>query len=419
MPASTANRNAIPALQAQLPADLRVDASYRNTNNWKKPEDVFNRFFRFSDGKGINNASGFRPKCRAGGSTDIVDCAFCILVTNYGESEWPDRLDAENGLFIYYGDNRSPGTALSDTGIGGNRLLEHLFELLHSGRRADIPPLLCFENYRDTTGVQMRFLGLACPGGIGVTALEDLVAVWRIKERRRFQNYRALLTILAEELVPRAWLEDVVAGLPAADSAHCPRRWRQWVKTGLYSPLRCERQREPRTREDQMPHNPREAVVLRAIHEGLSDREFEFAAASLTRLIDARFGDLTVTRAVRDGGRDGLGFYRIGHDHHQVLVSVAVEAKKWRTDRAVGVKPMMRLIARLKHRDVGVFVTTSFFDRQVQRELVEDNHPVLLVTGGDIARILIHHEIVDLSARGKLAAWIEQVKRSAAEGDGA
>ena len=399
-----------------LPGVLQVDASHRNTGDWRKTDDIFNRFFRFADGKGINNSSGFRPKSKAGGSTDIVDCAFCILVTNFEESEWPDRLDAENGLFIYYGDNRSAGKAVNDTAIGGNRLLEHLYELLHSGRRAEIPPLLCFEKYHGADGVYMRFLGLACPGALGVPALEDLVAVWRIKERRRFQNYRALFTILAEEKVARPWLEDLVAGVPPATSTHCPRRWQQWVKTGLYSPLRCERRREPRSRADQMPRTPQETAVLRAVHEALSDREFEFAASALTRLIDARFGDLVVTRPVRDGGRDGIGSYRVGHDQHQVLVSVSVEAKRWRTDRAVGVKPMMRLISRLKHRDVGVFVTTSFFDQQVQNELIEDNHPVLLVTGGDVARILIQNEIVDPSPGGKLAGWIESVKQSASEG---
>lgn len=36
---------------------------------------------------------------------------------------------------------------------------------------------------------------------------------------------------------------------------------------------------------------------------------------------------------------------------------------------------------------------------------------MLLVTGGDVARILIQHEISDPSPGGKLATWIESVKR--------
>ncbi len=295
-------------------------------------------------------------------------------------------------------------------------MLEQIYELLHTGQREKIQPFLCFENYNAGKGTFMRFLGLACPGATGISAFEDLAAIWRIKGRTRFQNYRALFTVLAEPEVPRAWLTDLVNGVPPLQSGYCPERWRKWVQTGLYSPLQCERQRLPRTRADQLPRTAEEARVLDAVHHGLNDREFEFAAASLTKLIDPRFGDLTVTRAVVDGGRDVIASYRVGHDEHQVSLSVYVEAKRWRLDSAVGVKPMMRLIARLKHRDVGVFVTTSFFHRQVQQELIEDNHPVLLVTGGDIARILIKHELADLSSNGKLAAWIDTMKAAARSG---
>lgn len=73
-------------MPSETPLELRVDASYRNTNDWKGPKDIFNRFFRFADGKGINNTSGFRPKSRAGGKTNIEECV-CILVTTWGETE--------------------------------------------------------------------------------------------------------------------------------------------------------------------------------------------------------------------------------------------------------------------------------------------------------------------------------------------
>ena len=114
-----------------IPAELRVDAVYRNTGNWKNPEDVFNRFFRFPDG-GINNTAGFRPKKKAGGSSSIKNCAFCILVTTFSKVEWPDRLNYETGQFTYYGDNRSPGTQLHKTSVGGNSFLRYVFELAHS-----------------------------------------------------------------------------------------------------------------------------------------------------------------------------------------------------------------------------------------------------------------------------------------------
>jgi hypothetical protein len=245
--------------------ELRIDVGYRNTNDWRKPADEFNRFFRFADKKGINNTSGFRPKSKATERTDILECAFCVLVTTFGESEWPDEMDRESGRFTYYGDNRSRGARLHDTMVGGNRLLSHVYALLHSQQRANVPPFLCFESFRQPDGAYMRFLGLAAPGAVGVSALEDLVAVWRVKGEERFQNYRAIFTVLKEETVTKQWLEDLVGGATPTQSANCPATWRQWVATGRYSPLQCDRKREPRSRMDQQPKTKAEREVLTAL----------------------------------------------------------------------------------------------------------------------------------------------------------
>jgi hypothetical protein len=389
---------------------LRVDALYRNTNEWTNPADEFNRFFRFQDGKGVNNVAGFRPKSRAGGSTDIRECAFCLLVTNFGEEEWPDRLDRETGLFTYYGDNKKPGRALEGTPVGGNKLLEQAFRRAHNGRRHTVQPFLAFESFRAEAGMHMRFLGLAAPGAPGTSALEDLVAVWRFRSTERFQNYRSLFTILREEVVQRTWLEDLVSGVAATDSAHCPPAWRDWAINGHYRPLSCEKQVVPRSRRDQLPHTPAESSVLERLLDGLDARQFEYAARDIVQLMDNRFTDLRVTRAVRDGGRDVVARYRVGHDLHQVHLEAVVEAKRWAPDSAVGVKPMMRLLSRLKHRDIGVFVTTSFFDQQVQQELIDDRHPVLLITGGDVARLLIACELGDTESGGALDRWMQRVR---------
>jgi hypothetical protein len=166
---------------------------------------------------------------------------------------------------------------------------------------------------------------------------------------------------------------------------------------------------------DQLPATAEEKAVLAQLMEGLTAREFEFAAAALVQLMDPRFVELVVTPAVKDGGRDVVGRYRVGHDLHQVMLNACVEAKHWNPMSAIGVKPMMRLVSRLKHRDVGVFVTTSFFDAQVQEELIEDRHPVLLVSGGDIARLLIQKEIGGGGNGSKLKSWLEGVRLRAAD----
>lgn len=389
----------------QRPKELRVDESYRNTNNWKDPRDEFNVFFAFSDGGRIANAQGFRPKSVAGRSTAIEDCGFCLLVTNYGETEWPDSLDSETGLFTYFGDNRKPGKQLNKTPVGGNRLLENVFESLHNGDRGSICPFLCFENYRGVDGTYMRFLGLAVPGAEGVSSLDDLVAVWRRTGKSRFQNYRATFTILKEEAVPHSWLEEIVSGVAPADAENCPPAFAKWVKTGKYTPLTTPPVRVPRTKDEQLPHTKREEKVLDAVRS-LSNRQLEYFTKAMLELTDSKFFGLKVTREVVDGGRDVLGKYRVGHDDHWVSLDICAEAKHWKS--AIGVGEMMRLISRLKHRDFGVFVTTSHFNNGVQKELIADGHPVVLVSGGDLARILISKELEGEA----LERWLDGVRRA-------
>jgi restriction endonuclease Mrr len=54
---------------------------------------------------------------------------------------------------------------------------------------------------------------------------------------------------------------------------------------------------------------------------------------------------------------------------------------------------MSRLIARLRHRQFGVFVTTSYFARQAYEEVRADAHPVVLICGRDIVDILEQNHV--------------------------
>ena len=395
--------------------DLRIDHLYRNTNNWNNPEDEFNIFFRFSDGKGINNVSGFRPKSAVGSSdTSIENCSFCVLITNAGEIEWPDELDHETGIFTYYGDNRIPGNSIDATQMGGNRLLQNLFQKLHTNLREKIQPILCFQSVKLNGKSYMRFLGLAAPGAQGYSAADDLVAVWKIRDSLRFQNYKSTFTILKEETISKAWLEDIVCGVASEESEHCPSSWKYWISTGIYRALECENELKIRSKKSQLPQNKDEEALLGNILVNFTEREFEYASAEIVGLLDRSFRDLYVTRGVRDGGRDVIGKYYLGHAGHQIRLQAIVEAKKWKLTSSVGVKPVMRLISRLKHNDIGVFITTSYFDQQIQRELIEDGHHIMLISGGDIAKILMKS---DLQNPESLAAWINAIKRKASQTD--
>lgn len=255
----------------------------------------------------------------------------------------------------------------------------------------------------------MRFLGLAVPGAQGMSSLDDLVAVWRRTGDQRFQNYKATFTIINEPVVSHSWLEEIVSGADPVSADCCPPAYRKWVETGKYQPLITEPKTTPRNKAEQLPRTERERAILEKVRT-LSPRQFEYAAAEFLGMMDARFSNAEVTREVRDGGRDVLAKYKVGHGDHSISLQVSVEAKLWDGTSAVGVKPMMRLISRLKHRDFGVFITSSFFDRTVQQELIDDQHPVILISGGDIARMLLASDIEAES----LQRWIDGIRSSSA-----
>ena len=120
-------------------------------------------------------------------------------------------------------------------------------------------------------------------------------------------------------------------------------------------------------------------------------------------MLPAIAGDIDLTRAVRDGGRDATGRYRIGEGSSAVLVDFALEAKCYHPNKSVGVKELSRLISRLRHRQFGVLVTTSFVAAQAYQEIKEDQHPIVIICAADIVRLLIGHGIVTLA---QLDAWL-------------
>ena len=69
----------------------------------------------------------------------------------------------------------------------------------------------------------MIFIGLAVPGTSDLRALEDLVAIWKIEGNRRFQNYRARLTILDIPSISRDWITNIISGEP--HSVNAPPLW--------------------------------------------------------------------------------------------------------------------------------------------------------------------------------------------------
>jgi len=97
----------------------------------------------------------------------------------------------------------------------------------------------------------------------------------------------------------------------------------------------------------------------------------------------------TITRNVVDGGRDAIGISRVGPAADPIALDFALEAKCYVPTTSVTVKDLSRLISRLRHRQFGILVTTSYLASQAYQELRSDGHPVVVIAGSDIAAILV------------------------------
>lgn len=174
-------------------ADLIVECIYKGGKAPNMSAEPFHKLI-----PSCENAGGFRKKLREDGSGKY---AYVILYTSMEELEWPDFLEEETGIFRYYGDNREPGRALTDTKKKGNLILETTFALLNEGTHSDdIPPFLIFK--KTGNGRDIQFLGLAAPGNPKISPDKDLVAFWRTVKENRFQNYEAYLTVLNTGNIP-------------------------------------------------------------------------------------------------------------------------------------------------------------------------------------------------------------------------
>lgn len=373
-------------------SDLIVDATYEGGTFGDVRDDPLSRLMR------CGNQGGFRIVGESATKPTLA-----VLYSSLDDPDWPDDLDIETGLFTYYGDNKSPGHELHDTPRKGNDLLRACFSSVHRlpPERNSIPPFFIF-----TKGVRGRdvvFRGLAVPGSPIISPTEDLVAVWKSKKHERFQNYRAFFTVLNVPRVLRSWIDDLFNRNPLSEN--CPSAWSQWVKTGIYAVLRAEPTIRYRKKMEQMPRNVRNREFIETVYRYFKQDPFlfEHCAAQIVSLMDKNILSCDVTRPWRDGGRDAVGLYRIGSSGGNIKVEFALEAKCYEPGKAVGVKHTSRLISRLKHRQFGIFVTTSFVGEQAYREIREDGHPVIVLSANDIADILVNAGILSLE---KLSEWL-------------
>ncbi|HEY4198095.1 MAG TPA: restriction endonuclease [Mucilaginibacter sp.] len=371
---------------------LLVDKIYKGGRNGNSSDDPLSPLI------GVSNQGGFRII----GTREMPK--LIILTSSLKDPDWPDNIDRENGIYTYFGDNKKPGHELHDTPRYGNLLLRDIFEKSHGDKqdRLKVPPVLIFTgtgDYRD-----FQFSGLAVPGAQNMDSNSDLVAVWKSSKGNRFQNYQAKFTILDTQQISLEWIEAVKSGNSFTED--CPQAWRQWVETGRFLALKAPRTLNYRTKGEQLPIDEPSVRLIKIIQDYFKNMpvRFETCASKIAEMMLKNIVSIDQTRPTRDGGRDAIGKFRIAEGDSSVLVDFALEAKCYGFSNPVTVKDLSRLISRLRHRQFGILVTTSYVASQAYQEIKEDEHPIIIICAIDIVSIL---KSSGLAHEGQLGTWLK------------
>ncbi|MFZ2258429.1 MAG: hypothetical protein WAV55_09915 [Clostridiaceae bacterium] len=175
-------------------ADLVIDEIYTSNGNNNSSGDVLCKLLT------VGSLGGFRTRKV---EADKTKFAYIVLESTQNEIDWIDCVDIENGTVTYYGDNRTVGE-MHQTKNKGNQILQFCFNQMSSKeQRQNIPPFFFFTS---AGGRNRKFIGLLVPGDNRLSKDEQLIALWRTKNQVRFQNYKAIFTILDVGKIDKLWL---------------------------------------------------------------------------------------------------------------------------------------------------------------------------------------------------------------------
>ena len=182
---------------------------------------------------------------------------------------------------------------------------------------------------------------------------------------------------------------------PADALRHAPESWKRWVKQGrvaipgvrrrvLASTVRSAREQQPEP-------GTAEAHVLATLYQFYDNQKHAFellasrVAAEVLRESGARYKEGWLSRSSGDGGVDFIGRIDMGSIAASTPVVVLGQAKCIAPSTSISPEQVARVVARLRRGWIGVYVTTGSFSRQAQVEIIDDQYPVVLISGGTLA----------------------------------
>jgi hypothetical protein len=319
----------------------------------------------------------------------------------YGSEEtpWQDTFDSDNGVIVYYGDNK---TGLQDAGdADGNKALLSVLKVHTSPDRSERKraiPLVFFQQIAHGGRIkgQRRF------HGFGIVTRAERVTQLNRRKNDYFANYKFEFTVLSvaheNERFDWSWIDarrNNQLTLRQTESL-APKSWRDWITGGQNVLDKCRRRVAKllvTSTSAQRPLNgSREDRVLREIYGFFHGRKsrFEALASVVTGSVVSRAGGTYyegwITRGSSDEGIDFVGRIDVGSGFARTKLVVLGQAKCESLSSPTGGINVARTVARLRRGWLGAYVTTSFFSDRVQREIIEDQYPILLIHGLDLAR---------------------------------
>lgn len=310
------------------------------------------------------------------------------------QTPWHDIFDPDFGHIKYYGDAKTPGE--NPNLKPGNKTLLAAYDMysaLGESERVLAPPSIFFQrvSVRGAVKGHVRFQG------VGLINRVELVTQISARTNTTFSNYAFDFTILdlsrESERFDWAWINDRRSQSVSASGSlkSAPASWKLWVKRGAENLPRLTRRVSKLAvakKKSQLPdERSRDHMRLRKIYgfyDGRKQRFEGLAYVVAKRLLSSpghRVVEGWITPSSADGGADFICRLDIGKEFSTVKQVVYGQAKCTRITSAVDGKDIARTVARLKRGWFGVFVTTSYFSEAVQREVIEDQYPVMLVNG--------------------------------------
>ena len=313
---------------------------------------------------------------------------------------WEDEFDPDHGRIRYFGDNKFSSQS-ADKAPGNELLLKTFFA--HSSPD---------ENIRQTQGVPLIFLkrvehngrkkGNLMFQGFGIIESVELITQYDPKlEDPYFSNYVFNMCVfsLADEGEAFNW-EWINArrnpNLTAKEAdVFAPKAWKRWIKEGVTGLYKVRRNisvgKTISESEQRVVPGSKEETILNQIYSYYQDKRhvFELLALRVTQEIFEESGVTFVpgwiTQKSGDRGIDFVARLDISSQMSALKIVVLGQAKCEKPNKPTNGVHIARTVARLKRGWFGVYVTTSYFSRNVQLEVMDDQYPIMLICGKKLA----------------------------------